>query len=105
MKFGFHNVTGYAGKKESLAVDMLDDDHASNEGRIYLFHLAAAAESHGLMTGIRFGVPVELRPLIDQAISSKKWNAQVKIGWDPTHIQPANFTIAQAEQGEFPNYV
>jgi len=32
LKFGFHNVTGNNGKKESLAVDMLDDDHPTNIG-------------------------------------------------------------------------
>src|SRR3990172_6211642 len=41
LKYGFHNVTGANGEKESLAVDMLDDDHPAQEGSEYLLRLAA----------------------------------------------------------------
>src|SRR5215213_8106713 len=36
VKFGFHNVTGANGKPESLAVDLLDDDHPLNPSRKYI---------------------------------------------------------------------
>ena len=36
LKFGFHNVTGKNGEKESLAVDMLDDNNAVNSSANYL---------------------------------------------------------------------
>src|SRR5262245_34252500 len=61
LKFGFHNVTGSNGAKESLAVDLLDDDHAAHEGREYLLRLAAAAEKQEVVTGIRWGLPAKLR--------------------------------------------
>jgi len=102
LKYGFHNVTGADGAKESLAVDMLDDDHPAQEGSEYLLRLAAAAEKQGLVTGIRWGLPKKLREAIDTAIADKKWNAQVKIGWDPAHIEPTGITPTQAKTGKRP---
>jgi hypothetical protein len=103
LKFGFHNVTGTNGKKEGLAVDMLDDNHPLNIGTEYLLHLAAAAESQGLTTGIRWGVPKKLRPAIDTAIANKDWKAAVKVGWDPTHVEPTGITPQQAKAGKRPS--
>lgn len=102
LKFGFHNVTGPNGQKESLAVDMLDNDNPSKMSVAYLLKLAWAAEKNGLMTGIRWGVPSRLVPAIDKAIAEKDWNAPVKIGWDPTHIQPVGMTAAEAKAGKRP---
>lgn len=102
LKYGFHNVTGASGAKESLAVDMLDDDHPAQEGSAYLLHLAAAAESEGLVTGIRWGLPQSLSNAIDAAIASKNWNAPVKVGWDPSHVQPTGITPGQAKAGTRP---
>src|SRR5881394_952362 len=39
LKFGFHNVTGPNGEKESLAVDMLDDDSPLNLSKSFLLKL------------------------------------------------------------------
>jgi len=102
LKFGFHNVTGPNGEKESLAVDMLDDDHPLNMHSSYLLKLAAASEKNGLNTGIRWGLPPHLRLAIDTAIAAKDWNAPVKIGWDPTHIQPNGITVSEAKKGKRP---
>lgn len=102
LKYGFHNVTGANGKKEALAVDMLDDDHAANEGSEYLLHLAAAAQAQGLVTGIRWGLPKKLSDAIDAAIANQNWQAPVKLGWDPTHIQPTGITPMQAKAGQRP---
>lgn len=102
LKYGFHNVTGAAGKKEALAVDLLDDDNPLNSGSKYLLHVAAAAESHGLTTGIRWGVELNLVEGIDNAIAHQNWTAPVKVGWDPTHIQPVGITPKQAEEGQRP---
>ena len=102
LRFGFHNVTGADAKKESLAVDMLDDDHPAHEGTEYLLHLAAAAEAQGLETGIRWKVPKRLRDGIDAAIAAKNWKAKVKVGWDPCHIQPTGITPEQAKAGKRP---
>ena len=102
LRFGFHNVTGKDGTKEALAVDLLDDDHPAAEGRLYLLHLAAAAEKRGLSTGIRWGLPQKLRDAIDAAIGASNWNAPVKVGWDPTHVEPVGITPAQAKSGARP---
>jgi hypothetical protein len=102
LKFGFHNVTGAGGAKESLAVDMLDDDHPAQEGSEYLLHLAAAAEAQGLSTGVRWGLPAKFSKAIDDAIASKNWKAKVKVGWDPCHVQPNGITPQQAKAGKRP---
>lgn len=97
--FGFHNVTASSGTPEALAVDLLDDDSPLSPSKNYLLQLAAAAEAAGLITGIRWGVPKKLIGAIDTAIASEDWDANVKVGWDPTHVQPADITIAQAKAG------
>lgn len=102
LKFGFHNVTGANGKKESLAVDMLDDNHPLNMGSEYLLHLAAAAEAQGLITGIRWGLPKKLQTAVDKAIANEDWKTVVKVGWDPTHIEPVGITPTEAKAGERP---
>lgn len=103
LKFGFHNVTGANGAKESLAVDMLDDDHPAHEGTEYLLRLAAAAKKQGLDTGIRWGLPQNLRDAIDVAIENENWKAPVKIGWDPAHVEPTGITPEQAKEGQRPS--
>jgi hypothetical protein len=102
LKFGFHNVTSASGTPESLAVDMLDDDSPLAAGKPYLLQLAAASQNAGLITGVRWGVPKALVGAIDAAIAAKDWNANVKIGWDPTHVQPTDVTVAQAKAGSRP---
>ncbi|MEP7375627.1 MAG: hypothetical protein ABI675_19680 [Chitinophagaceae bacterium] len=102
LKFGFHNVTGRNGEKESLAVDMLDDDNPVNLSKSYLLKLAFISEENGLITGIRWGVPVKLIAAIDKAIAEQDWNANVKIGWDPSHIQPTGLTVSEAKGGKRP---
>lgn len=100
--FGFHNVTASNGIPEALAVDLLDDDSPLSPSKNYLLQLAAAAEAAGLITGIRWGVPKKLIGGIDAAIAAEDWDANVKIGWDPTHVQPIDITIAQAKTGKRP---
>jgi hypothetical protein len=102
LKFGFHNLTAADGTPEALAVDLLDDDSPLNPGKSYFLRLAAAAEEAGLMTGIRWGVPRKLIASIDQAIAAKNWNANIKVGWDPMHVQPTDVTVAEAKAGKRP---
>jgi len=102
LKYGFHNVTGPNGEQESLAVDLLDDDYPAHEGSEYLLRLTGAAEARTCMTGIQWGLPLRLRAAIDQAIATSNWSAPVKIGWDPTHVQPAELTLAEARAGRRP---
>ena len=103
LKYGFHNVTGANGAKESLAVDLLDDDSPLDSRKSYLLQLADAARKQGLLTGIRWGVPAGLIPAIDAAIANQDWQANVKIGWDPTHVEPIGITPTQAKAGMRPS--
>jgi hypothetical protein len=102
LKYGFHNVTGKNGAKEAFAVDLLDDDHALNPSTAYLLHVAAAAQGQGLTTGLRWGLPPALAGAIDEALTGAKWDAPIKIGWDPTHIEPTGLTPTQARAGTRP---
>jgi hypothetical protein len=100
--YGFHNVTAPDGTPQALAVDLLDDDAPVNMSKSYFLQLAAAAENAGLMTGIRWGVPKKLIGAIDAAIAAGDWDAHVKIGWDPTNVQPTDVNVAQARAGKRP---
>jgi len=100
--FGFHNVTGPTGDPEALAVDLLDDDAPLSPGKSYLLRLAAAAEAASLTTGVRWGLPKKLAAAVDAAIATRDWAANVKIGWDPTHVQPIDITVSEARTGKRP---
>jgi hypothetical protein len=100
--YGFHNVTGDNNRPEALAVDLLDDDAPLNPSKNYLLQLAAAAQAAGLVTGVRWGVPAKLASAIDAAIAAKDWDANVKVGWDPTHVQPIDVTVSEAKAGGRP---
>lgn len=99
LRFGFHNVTAKSGRKEALAVDILDDDHPNQESKRFLLMLASSAASHDLETGIDWGLPQKLKDAITDAITAKDWGAPVKISWDPCHVQPYRITPKQAKQG------
>jgi hypothetical protein len=102
VKFGFHNVTGSDGTPESLAVDMLDDDHPLAPSVKYLLQLAAAAQKQKLETGILWGLPSALQEGVKTAIAAGDFEAKVKVGWDPTHVQPTGITIQEAKNGKRP---
>ena len=87
LKFGFHNLTASDGRPAALAVDILDDDAPLGPGARYLLMLAAEARARGLETGILWGLPVALRKGVDEAIALQRWDAPVKVGWDPCHVQ------------------
>lgn len=103
--YGFHNVTGANGEPESLAVDLLDDNLPLNPRRSYILKLAAAAEAEGLTTGVRWGLPQKLQSAIDDAIAAGEWNASVKVGWDPLHIEPTEISVAEARAGKRPTEI
>lgn len=105
LKFGFHNVTGAGGRKESLAVDLLDDNSPLKPSTAYVLKVTAAAERHGLTTGARWGLPPKLANAIGRAIAEQDWTAPLKVGWDPVHVEPTNFTPAQALAGARPDTV
>ena len=110
VKFGFHNVTGPGGKPESLAVDLLDDDHPLASSRAYVIRLAAFAEKHGLNSGIFFfkssisaSKKAILRAAIRDAIKAKNFDPKIVIGFDPTHLEATGVTITQAKAGKRPD--
>lgn len=100
---GFHNLSAADGRPEALAVDVLDDDAPLNPGRPFLLRLAAAADAAGLRSGIRWGLPARLVAAIEQAIALRDWQAPVKIGWDPMHVEATGLTLAQARAGRRPD--
>ncbi|MDZ4800932.1 MAG: hypothetical protein SGI92_22465 [Bryobacteraceae bacterium] len=102
LKFGFHNVTASDGTPESLAVDLLDDNKPLSPSTSYLLQLARAARRQGLETGILWGLPAILQQGVNDAIDAQDFQAAVKVGWDPTHIQPTGITVAQAKSGQRP---
>jgi len=104
VQFGFHNVTGANGAKESLAADIIDDDHPTDTRLDFKLHLAAAAEAQGLTTGIRWDLKDEDSVLIDIALQNQHWDAKVRIGWDPLHVEPVGITIQEAKAGKRPSF-
>ncbi len=102
LKFGFHNVTGSGNAKEALAVDLLDDDNPLSPSAAYLLQVASAAEAQGLTTGIRWGLPTALVGAVNAALAAKDWQRPVKMGWDPTHVQPVGLTASEAKAGKRP---
>lgn len=102
MLFGFHNVTGANGNPKALAIDLLDDNAPLKPGKPYILKLAAAAEAEGLTTGIRWDVPPNLVVGIEAAIANQDWLANVKIGWNPLHVEPIGITVSQAGAGKRP---
>lgn len=102
LRYGFHNITGAAGKPEALAVDLLDDDHPLNPRLEYLLRLAASAQARRLITGIRWGLPKAMAKAVDRAIGAADWRARVSVGWDPCHLEPTSLTVADARRGKRP---
>jgi hypothetical protein len=101
-KFGFHNIMGANGKSESLAVDLLDDNKPLSPPRKYIILLAEAAQAHGLHPGSFFGLEKPLRDGLKKAIQEHNFSANVKIGFDPTHIEATGLTISEAKAGKRP---
>lgn len=102
LRFGLHNVTGSGGTKESLAVDVLDDDQPLAPTNVYLLTLAIAARSDGLETGILWGLPQNLAKGVEDAVAANNTANSVKVGWDPTHVQVVGITASAAKKGERP---
>jgi hypothetical protein len=47
-------------------------------------------------------LPKPLATAIDAALEAEDWQAPVKLGWDPTHVQPTGLTATQAKAGARP---
>lgn len=102
VSYSYHNATTAGGTPDSLAVDIVDVRWQWNAPNSFWLRLAAAAERHGLASGIYWGLSTAQRAAISKAIAEKNWNAKVVLGWDTAHVEPANFTIAKAKAGQRP---
>jgi hypothetical protein len=102
VRWGMHNATTENGKPDSLAVDILDDDHPNKEGTRFLLMLAASAKAHGCVTGIAWGLSQEDRDTIRSAIASRSFDAHVEVGWDPCHVQIGGISVVEARNGARP---
>ncbi len=100
--YGFHNVTGASGEKEALAADIIDDNNPLSLNLPYVLHLIAAAENNDLTTGIYWNISPESVSAIHAAVATKDWNAKVRIGWDPLHVEATGLTTEQAKAGNRP---
>lgn len=97
LKFGFHNITGPNGEPRSMAVDLIDDDYPLASRPSYLLNLAQVARKHGVQTGILWGLNPIMQMAVNNAIDKSEFDSKVKIGWDPTHIEPIGITPEQAQ--------
>jgi len=102
VRYGFHNVTASNGTKESLAVDVLDDNLPLGAKTDYMLHLAAAAEHQELTTGIRWGLSDAYSKAIDNAIAIQAWKTPIHVGWDPLHVEATGVPIDEAKHGKRP---
>lgn len=102
VRWGFHNATSADGHPEALAADVLDDDAPLAPGRRYLLALAMAADRYGLQTGITWGLAPRLRVAVETAVAQRQVDAEVKIGWDPCHVEVRGVTVQQAKHGDRP---
>lgn len=103
LSWGFHNVVGVNGKKEALAVDLVDDDHPKDEpSRAFYLTVSHYAQKHRLTTGLDWGLPRHLAEAVWKAARELDFTFAGKRGFDPLHLQPAHFTVHQARRGERP---
>ena len=104
VQFGFHNISGTSGAKESLAADIWDDDRLEQVKVDFMLHLAAAVAANGMTTGIRWDLADEDSKLIDLALKHQIWDAKLRVGWDPLHVEPVGLTIDDAKNGKRPDF-
>lgn len=109
--FSFHMTTTPDGKPDALAIDLLDDDYpvpSANQAewpdsfRRYLLWLAALSRNWGLETGIDWGLSADERWALHEALASDPLSYHGEIGWDPTHVEPRDLTLAAAKAGKRP---
>jgi len=109
--WSFHMATTPDGKPDALAVDLLDDNypvpvaHQSawpDTFRQYLLWMAALGRNWGLETGIDWGLSADERWALHEALASDPLSYHGEIGWDPTHCEPRDITLAAAKAGKRP---
>lgn len=101
VEFGFHNTTGPNGEKQAWACDIVDDNKARVTNPNFFFPLAKIAESHGMVTGIRWGLSEKDVETVELSIQQEDWagTTTMRTGWDPAHVQPVGITARDAQKG------
>lgn len=102
LMYGFHNVTATNGTKEALAADIIDDDNPLSLKLPYVIHLLAAAQNNELTTGALWNLTPDNVAAMNTAVTKQDWNAKVRIGWDPLHVEVTGITPKDAQQGKRP---
>ena len=102
VQWSYHNATTADGHPDALAADVLDDDAPLAPSRRYLLSLAMVCDRYGLSTGISWGLLPHLRRATLAAVATRMPDADVKIGWDPCHVEVRGLTLAQARAGQRP---
>lgn len=103
VKYSYHNVTGKDGTPESLAADIVDVRYAWNSPKSFWLMLAAAAESHGLDSGIYWGLTNAQRQVIHTAIAKRDFNnPKIPLGWDTAHVEVHGISLLAARLGKRP---
>lgn len=97
--WSFHNATNEDGSPAALAVDLLDDDSPLRPRMAYLMRLGIEAKALLLETGILWGLAEGPRSRLAEAITAGRLDWVGPVGWDPTHTQPSDVTLAQAKHG------
>lgn len=111
--WSFHMAVTPDGKPDALAVDLLDDNYPvpvarqaawPNTFRHYLLWLATIAAQWELHTGIAWGLSVAERQALSTALTTDPLSYTGEIGWDPTHLEPRDLTLAAAKHGKRPTW-
>jgi hypothetical protein len=97
--WSFHNATNDDGTPAALAVDLLDDEFPTNPRKGYLMRLAIECRPLSLQTGILWGLSEGPRERLAEALAAGRSDWVGAIGWDPTHVQCADISLAQAKHG------
>lgn len=109
--FGFHNVTAAGGKPESLAVDLVDDDHPLAAPWDFIRRVNELVTKAGLMTGILWNRKGDRFPLTEvekarilNATHTGDWSLvkPQRVGFDALHIQPVGLKPREAQAGKRP---
>lgn len=104
LKWGYHNATAPDGTPESLAADVLDDDHPDDTvPLLYCVRLGALARQRRLSTGVDWGLPPDLKAAIRAVMASgDQPPVGMKRGWDPTHVEWTGISVTAARSGVRP---
>lgn len=74
---------------KGLAADIVPVELGWNAPPSFWLRLGYLAEREGLGWGGFYGLPRGLRAALRKAYGAKDWEARVKIGWDPAHVETA----------------